>query len=491
MALFTIALAADEGFETAGSSGPNRKERFPKIQPFAGHLRTAKDGDTGLSLILAYTLVFCIHSFGQTTPYKWLRDVTLEYYGPSPQLTNLTELKIAWFGPTNLNASATGDLWWAARFAVDQANAKVPKTPPGTADVSSLPFRLIPCWAVDPWGTGASVLARTIYEENPIALLGSIDSASTHIAEQIAAKAQIPIVSPIATDKSVTLAGVSWVFACAPTDSAIATVMVDEVLRALDHDKDKIVGGRRKRLLVLLSSTDHDSRMTSREILTKLSAQGRLPDYKLQLPPALPSYEDRVRPLTQNIDPTAGIVLIVVASADDSVPLLKALTACLRGRGLNAHKLPSLEPKASSEHLIEGGVIQSTVFGSHSMTRTCFLKNAGTCAEGVRVPILFTADAGNPGTSAFITDFCQARGYPPDYAAALTYDATCLLIDAIRRAGPNRAHVREALVKSSPWKGITGTIHFDGTGQNTRTNIVMGVVRNGTIVRLDYASFDR
>ncbi|MCX8108080.1 MAG: hypothetical protein N3G20_04680, partial [Verrucomicrobiae bacterium] len=151
---------------------------------------------------------------GQPTPYFRLRDVTLEYPGPSEDLTNLTELKVGWFGPTNLNDPLTGDLWWAASFALNQANARKAATNAQTA-TATRQFQLVPRWSADPWKSGVSLLAKMIYEEKPIALLGSVDSASTHLAEQIAAKAQLPIVSPIATDKTITLAGVSWVFACA------------------------------------------------------------------------------------------------------------------------------------------------------------------------------------------------------------------------------------------------------------------------------------
>ena len=87
-------------------------------------------------------------------------------------------------------------------------------------------------------------------------------------------------------------------------------------------------------------------------------------------------------------------------------------------------------------------------------------------------------DPADTDTAArFIERFTAEHHHPPDYTAALTYDATRLLIEAIRRAGPNRARIREALAQLSPWPGIAGPIHFDGTGQNTRTNLCMGTIR--------------
>ena len=122
------------------------------------------------------------------------------------------------------------------------------------------------------------------------------------------------------------------------------------------------------------------------------------------------------------------------------------------------------------------------------MARTRFRELAGPAAEGVRFPLLFVAGSADTNAARFIERFSAERQRPPDYTSALTYDATRLLIEAIRRAGPSRARIREALTQLSPWHGIGGPIDFDGTGQNTRTNICMGTIRDGTIVPLPRTS---
>jgi hypothetical protein len=57
-------------------------------------------------------------------PFLNLRQVALDYHGLDQDLTGLTEYRIGWFGPTNVNDPLTGDLWWAANFAVREANAQ-------------------------------------------------------------------------------------------------------------------------------------------------------------------------------------------------------------------------------------------------------------------------------------------------------------------------------------------------------------------------------
>ena len=113
-----------------------------------------------------------------------------------------------------------------------------------------------------------------------------------------------------------------------------------------------------------------------------------------------------------------------------------------------------------------------------------FIELAGPAAEGVRFPLLFAPDSADTNAAQFVARFTAAHHRAPDYPAAFTYDATRLLVEAIRRAGPNRARVREAPTQLSPWPGIGGTIHFDGTGQNTRADLSMGTIRDATIIPL-------
>ena len=399
-------------------------------------------------------------------PFLNLRQSTLDYYGPSINLTNLTELRIGWFGPTNLDDPLTGDLWWAANHAIQEANAQTADhglrttdhgspishlpSPPSAFCLLPSPFRLVPRWSVDPWGTGVSQLTRMVYEEQPIALIGSVDSATTHLAEQVVAKANLLLVSPIATDKSITLAGVPWMFACAPSDAAVARVLVDEILATLDGQEGR---------LALLTATDHESRMTAREVIHAFSKRQRPPDFRFDVPPGA---ADITRQLSALAEARPAVVLLI-AGVEDAARLTRAV------RNLSA-------PTAATVSVSSSPIL----FASQSAARTRFRDLAGAAAEGIRFPLLAAAP-GNPTAGAaavrFTEAFTAARQHPPDYAALLTYDATRLLLEAIRQAGPNRSRVRTALVDLSPWQGITGVIHFDGTGQNTRTNVRMATLR--------------
>ncbi len=432
-------------------------------------------------------------------PFIRYRDAVLSYAGPSEDFTNLTELRIGWFGPTNLDASLTGDQWWAANLAIRHANEEAMlasrrlvraasisnpmttqtprsglldgcsgKRPEGGVLAHSEPllFRLVPSWAADPWGTGVSRLARMVYDEQLLALIGSVDSASTHLAEQVVAKANLPLVSPITTDKSVTLAGISWMFACAPSDDAIARVLVDDILATLKASESRellqsksgtqnpkpglhesialktVADPIIRTKLALLTCTDHESRMTAREVLREFSRRGRLPDLRLDVPAGTSDFSLQM----ERLGADRPALALIVAGADDAARWAQAVR----------DKAPA-----------------TRIFGSQAMGRTRFLELAGASAKGVRFPLLFESDLRDTRFFSLASQAQAERRLLPDYATVLTHDATRLLIEAIRLAGPNRARIREAITRLTPWMGIAGPIEFDGTGQNTRTNLCM------------------
>lgn len=413
----------------------------------------------------------------QSTPFLRFRDAALGYHGPSDDFTNLTELKIGWFGPTNVNDPLHGDVWWAVNFAIEEANSRALQNVVPGSDSLSLPLRLIPRWAVDPWGSGISQLARMIYDQQPLALLGSIDSASTHLAEQVSVKTQVVLVSPIATDKSVTLAGVPWMFACAPSDAAIAQVLVREVLVSLKEAAAKTLEASPNPRLVLIACTDHESRMTVREVVKELSRNGRLPDYRFDVPPGAQNINEQMAAAKQ----ARPAVLLIVAGPEDSARLVRAARMRISPGKEVVSEQSDESAGTSPTRAVARTVWPCQIFGTHAMARTLFIRLAGADAEGVRFPLLFLPDPTDAVAARFVERFARARGYPPDHAAALACDATRLLIEAIRRAGPNRGRIREAIVGLSPWHGVSGGIEFDGTGQNARKTLGMATVHNGIV----------
>jgi len=341
---------------------------------------------------------------------------------------DVKEVLIGYFGPSEPFDPRGGDMWNAACLAVEQANR--------AGGYKGLPFRLVPGWSDNPWASGVTEVTRMAYVHKVWAVIGGIDGPSTHLAEQVVAKARLTLLSSASTDKTVNLANVPWMFSCLPADHLQAPVLA----RAIASE----VGDKS---FLLVSAVDHDSHLFTVE-LTRAFAQHKL----------TPSYHFEIKPGQKNID---GLVkkivhaeahlLVVIAADTDSAQIVSAV----RQKGF-----------------------KGSIFGGPCMGRRSFIEQAGDATDGVIFPLLYTH---GKGSSSFEKEFTTRFGKQPDYLAAHTYDATNLLIEAIRKVGLNRALIRDAISELSPWNGVTGTVKWDPLGSNNRT-VRLGTVRDGRAI---------
>ena len=335
------------------------------------------------------------------------REHRSEYNGPgreAPAPEGLAEVRIGYFGPSDPDHPDGGDMWLAANLALDEANEE--------GGYQGIPFRLVPGWSANPWGTGVAQLARMVYSDHVWAIIGGIDGATTHLAEQVVAKARLTLINPASTDKTLNLANVAWMFSCLPGEHRLAPVLVQALL-------DRVEEGP----FTLVSSTDHDTRVFTAELEASLARRKAFPDFHLHLKGGEANFSYIVRHVVSS-QPKA---MIIVAGPRESARLLLSL----RQSGC-----------------------RGSIYGGPSMGRRSFVESVSTSGYGVHFPLRYTPAVSGP----FAARFQERSGRTPDYASVHTYDATWLLIDAIRKAGLNRARIRDAVAEHSPWKGAGGTI---------------------------------
>jgi branched-chain amino acid transport system substrate-binding protein len=115
------------------------------------------------------------------------------------------------------------------------------------------------------------------------------------------------------------------------------------------------------------------------------------------------------------------------------------------------------------------------------------IEEAGAIAEGVYLSSAYLPTLDTPSNRAFVQAY--RKKFPtagaPNQPAAATYDAIYLLRDVIARVGPDRKAVRRELARvgnSAPaFKGVTGTVAFDGRGDVPNQNVYIGVVQDGGV----------
>lgn len=341
---------------------------------------------------------------------------------------NASEILIGYFGPGTSTHPEAGDMFSAASLAIEQANL--------AGGYNGDPFRLVVGWSDNPWGSGIKEVVRMAYEHKVCAIIGGIDGPSTHLAEQVVAKARLTLISPASTDKSVNLANVPWMFSSLPGDDIQAPILAGAI-------SSSVADGP----FVLISATDHDSHLFTVELKKSFIKQRINPRYHFEFKPG----EKNFTPIMDRIIPVKAQALIIIAGADDSANLIAAV------RENNF-----------------GGL----VFGGPSFGRRSFLEKAGQTAQGVIFPVLYLPNKKN---ESFEKQFVKRFNKRPDYLAAHTYDTVNLLIYAIKKAGLDRTKIRDAVKELSPWNGVTGTFNWSVHGANTRP-VQLGTITNGRVL---------
>ncbi len=321
-------------------------------------------------------------------------------------------VKIGYYGPVDPNHPLGGAVWQGLQLALEETNAG-----PGE------PLVLVHFWDENPWTGGAAGVVRMVYQQRVSALIGSIDATATHLAEQVVAKALVPLVDPASTDPSVNAAFVPWMFSVMPSDRALMGLLAADL-------------GARP--FVLLSSTAHDARVMTAEFLKTLGK--RHPQRHIEFRRA----ELRIAEEAAAVRPRTVVLL---AGPLESARLVRDLRTLL----------PGVE-----------------IFASHYAGRRVFLERAGDAAEAVRFPLPARLSPG------FVQRYRRRYGTEPDYAAGYGYDAMRLLIRAIREAGPRRDAIRQALEKLSPYQGVTGAIRWNRLRRNDARPL-SAVIRGGRI----------
>jgi branched-chain amino acid transport system substrate-binding protein len=103
-------------------------------------------------------------------------------------------------------------------------------------------------------------------------------------------------------------------------------------------------------------------------------------------------------------------------------------------------------------------------------------------AEGAYLPTPFTIHDSRPEVQDFVAAYQRRFGEKPNAYAALAYDATKLLADAVVKVGPDRAKIRDYLANlPEPYHGVTGTIAFGAGGDLKDKSMIVARIHDGAL----------
>jgi branched-chain amino acid transport system substrate-binding protein len=110
--------------------------------------------------------------------------------------------------------------------------------------------------------------------------------------------------------------------------------------------------------------------------------------------------------------------------------------------------------------------LKAAFFGFDRMVDPEFVRQAGAAAENATATYFFDPDKTDKAWVDFTHGYQKRYGTKPEAYAGYGYDAAQMLIAAIRKAGPNRYRIHDAMTGIDEYTGVTGYMRFDGRWDN-------------------------
>jgi branched-chain amino acid transport system substrate-binding protein len=128
-----------------------------------------------------------------------------------------------------------------------------------------------------------------------------------------------------------------------------------------------------------------------------------------------------------------------------------------------------------------GQFMGSDAWGSSELMTLC-----GDDCKGLYFSTHYAAAGATGATKEFIDRYTKLYNYVPDDVAALTWDATRIVLQAIQNTGgltgklkKDREAVREAMAAIPSFEGITGSMKFDEQGDPVKCAVVVRISDTG------------
>jgi ABC-type branched-subunit amino acid transport system substrate-binding protein len=297
-------------------------------------------------------------------------------------------------------------------------------------------------------GINANQTVKLCFEDKVLGFIGSMSSDTTHVALRVALKAEVPEITCISTDPTITQIVVPWIFRCLADDWSQSRALAKYVFKERGFKK-----------VALLEHNNRYGRMGSMEL--------------------------------KRVAKRMGVPIKVALKYPSKQKDFKGMLQIIKDYGADAIVNWGLYPQAAKivTQMKEMGM-DIPYFGADGLVSQAFIDQAKDAAEGVVVTYPYDYYRDDPLTKDFNERYKKKHGYEPDSFAAHGYDTLMVMWQAVKRGGLNRARIRDALAETKNFHGVTGMISFDHRGNDMR-GVDFAVVKDGKFLPLrmagDYA----
>jgi len=275
-----------------------------------------------------------------------------------------------------------------------------------------------------PWGAGSKESVSMVFEDEVVAIMGSLDGRNAHLAEQVATKTRIVFLSSWATDMTLSKAFVPWYFRCIPNDHQQAVSLAQEIYHRRKLEK-----------VATIATETYDSRYASSAFVKVASSENM-----------------------------AAPRQFLYGSSGKNLP---EILTDIEKHGIEAIVLFG-EPEFASEiiPMLKQRSMNQMIFGTLAVANG----QKATCPDWNTLEGIIMVSSGHWFTAegmAFQSAFHKTFGYQAGAAAAYAYDGINVIIGVIKRAGTDRDRIIEAFAEANHKSGITGDIQFDVNGNRS------------------------
>ena len=376
-------------------------------------------------------------------PYQewYVQPDTLNYGGAARneldgEVAALKTINIGFLGPLDADNEDSPygiAMLHGAQLAVEEVNA--------SGGYRGKPFALNIYDDLALWGASSMAIANMRFRDQAWAMLGSVDSASTHVELRATLKLELPIMDTATNDPTVTQTLVPWLLHNFPDDRQQGYALADYIFLQ-----------RHLKRIGILQVNNRYGRV-GKEIFSATARRiGRQPVIEVWFAPGATDFS----PQLQAISESGVDVLVIWGNAPEAGLILKQM----RALGM-----------------------QQPVFGSSRVCGPEAIEIAGAASENLTVISAIDPTRKDPAWVAFQQQFAKRFGVEPDAYAAYAYDGAKMLLGAINQAGLNRGRIMDALrgYEMKHYAGVSGSAFFDYTLNNIAP-ITFAQVRDGKFV---------
>ena len=381
-------------------------------------------------------------------PYKewFIADDTLAYNGAArersfAEIAESRTVNIGFLGPLQNNPEAPYGraMLRGVQLALEEANARGGYR--GNNRVKGKPYVLKIHDDVAQWGASSTEAVKMAFDEHVVAVLGSVDGASTHIMLRVNLKLEVPIMDTGTTDPTVTETRIPWVIHNFPDDRQQGYTLADYVFKQRNL----------KRIGVIRTQSRY-ARVGVAKFFDEAKRLGRVPAMEVKFDRGDKDFSSQLKMLKNaRLDG-----LVIWGEAAEAGLILKQM----REMGM---KQPA--------------------FGASRLDYPPLLENAGVAAEGLVTTAALDVTRKDGKWQEFQKKFGEKFGEEPDAYAAYAYDGMNMLVAAIEKGGLNRGKIMDAFrdYQLKVYEGVTGRAEFDHTLNNIAP-VTMARVENGKFV---------